>query len=102
MALESEKKSTVEELTATVREQHLMLLRAQDREIGLEQQLNTLRAGHNREDLVREIATLRASASYKIGRFITAPFRFIGFVWIFGVRALKSVARRIAVKLRQR
>lgn len=102
MAVKSEEKRTVEDLAATVREQHLMLLRAQDREIGLEQELNTIRAGHNREDLVRELATLKASASYKIGRFITAPFRFIGFVWQFGVRVLRGLARRVKSKLRQR
>lgn len=93
---------TIEELVATVREQHLMLLRAQDRMIGLEQELNTMRAGNNREDLVREIATLRASASYKIGRFLTAPFRFVGQLWTLGFRALRAVARRVKAKLRQR
>jgi hypothetical protein len=93
---------TVEDLVATVREQHLMLLRAQDREIGLEQQLNTLKAGHNREDLVREIASLRASASFKIGRFLTAPFRFIGFLWALGARLFRAVGWRLRAKLRQR
>lgn len=102
MSTKKDAPNSVDELVATVREQHLMLLRAQDREIGLEQQLNTIRAGHNREDLVHEIATLRASASYKIGRFLTAPFRFIGRVWSFGIRALKVLARRVVSRLRKR
>lgn len=91
-----------EELSKLVMQQHLMLLRAQDREIGLEQELNTLRAGLHREELVRELAEVRASASYKIGRFLTGPFRFIGFLWRLGLRASYAVFWRLRARLRQK
>lgn len=102
MGRDTEQTETTEALLQIVREQNLMLLRAQDREIGLEQELNTLRAGHNREHLVRELAEVKGSASFKIGRFLTAPFRFIGFVWATFIRVSLGIARRLKRKLQKR
>lgn len=76
---------SVSSLIKTINDQNLMLLRAQDREIGLVQELNTVKSGFDREKLVIELNLIKSSASYKIARFISFPFRalekLIGYLY---------------------
>ena len=92
----------ISDLRALVLAQQHHILRAQDREIGLDHALMTARAETNREPLVRELAQIKGSISYRVGRAITAPFRGIAFLFSFGARALRWGARRIRGQIQAR
>lgn len=97
MNIENSTRITKEDLIQTIKDQNLMLLRAQDREIGLLQELNSIKAGNDREKLVVELAVIKSSFSYKIGLILTAPFRAISFLWqkfiIFAWRSARRIKR---------
>jgi hypothetical protein len=86
--------SEIAELRKQLQEQDRFILRAQDREIGLEQELATARAGSNREAVVAELAAVKASASYQFGRALTLPFRALSALLRFAMRVLRAIARR--------
>lgn len=92
----------LDELRKLVHEQTYHILRAQDREIGLENELTTARAGANREPLLIELATIKSSVSYRLGRTLTWPLRVLAHAFAFGSRGFRAIARRIAASLRAR
>lgn len=88
---------TKDQLIKTINDQNLMLLRAQDREIGLMQELNAIKAGHDREELLIELALIKASFAYKFSLILSAPFRAIGLI----LRWMASIAWRAARKIKR-
>lgn len=89
------KEQEIVDLQELVLKQQHFILRAQDREIGLDHALMTARAGTNNEPLLVELAQIKGSVSYRLGRALTAPFRGIAFLCNFAMRALRWAARRI-------
>lgn len=70
-----------------------MLLRAQDREIGLIQELNTVKSGRDREKLVIELNQIKSSASYKIARLLSFPFRTLEKIFEYLYQMAWKLAR---------
>lgn len=90
-------KVTKADLVKTIIDQNLMLLRAQDREIGLTQELNSIKAGNDRQELIIELALIKSSVAYKISRGLTAPLRATSFVFT----KFETLAWRAARKIKR-
>ncbi|TXJ04147.1 MAG: hypothetical protein E6Q27_08830 [Aeromicrobium sp.] len=92
----------LEQLRGLVQQLQHHILREQDRSIGLEHEAATAKAGSNREPLIAELSQLKASFSYRLGRFLTAPFRGIATLFEFSIRALRWALRRALAKARKK
>lgn len=79
-----------------------LILQMQDKQLGLEAQLATLKAGTNREPLLIELMQLRASFSYRLGLFLTYPFRTIAKFVNFFEKFLKWLIRNISSRVRKK
>lgn len=99
---ETPRENELDELRSIVRQQEHYILRAQDITIGLEHEVATARAGTNREPLVAELAAIKASFSYRLGKTLTAPFRFLNKAFSFGLRTARGAARRVRSGLHSR
>lgn len=92
----------IADLLRQIQRQDLHLLRFRDREMGLEQELATARSGSNQQALLTEIAVLRSSISFRLGRTLTAPFRGLGYLFSRAKGLFRRFARKLADWLRNR
>lgn len=82
-------------LQERIREQERELLRERDVVIGLEAQIKQLADGHLVDALRGEVSRLEASGTYRVGRLVTSPVRFVARLFKSLRRKTVGVVRRV-------
>lgn len=85
----------INDLSEALQDCELRYLRERDRALGLEQELLRATSGAAERELELKISQIQRSTSYKIGRFVTAPFRM-------GARVFRAIQRMLRRKNRAR